>query len=403
MKIDRVNNTISFAALNDPMDLEEFKNQMHVWGKSQDQLILDWDGSLKAHAFPNVVVPLTVYKDFYAHAGVKFLWNTNTKKYFLHSRTFSAKRIANITTATSDFLGKVFTFSTNEEITVYIDTILKQIRQKQVCEDGTLRGLMWCLSEVLDNILVHSSEDPSSVRGYVMTEYLEKSHKIILCIADMGMGIFNSLKDYDPAIRNSMDAIEHAIREGVTDGKGAGNGLYGLYRIIENNSGSFTITSADAQLRFRDGKLSHHTVFSVSSATPGTIVDFQLNLDRKTALDTIWKDYELDQEDIYMDIYDDDFNCIYSVKEKTRGLSTRQTGAMTRNELINIVHAGAETVYISFADIQMVSSSFIDEFIGKLYEMLGEQAFTERIRLTNMDPIVRTLCNKAITDRRNRT
>ena len=47
----------------------------------------------------------------------------------------------------------------------------------------------------------------------------------------------------------------------------------------------------------------------------------------------------------------------------------------------------------------MVSSSFADEFVGKLVAAFGFIAFTQRFRLANMNPTVEAVVNRSVSQR----
>jgi len=73
-----------------------------------------------------------------------------------------------------------------------------------------------------------------------------------------------------------------AIQEGVSDGKGQGNGLYGLFQIVNDNNGRLTISSGRSSIMLKNGdlqKFSNNVI--VYDTHFGTIVDFQLDLSKK--------------------------------------------------------------------------------------------------------------------------
>lgn len=65
---------------------------------------------------------------------------------------------------------------------------------------------------------------------------------------DYGIGIFQTLRGTSHDPKTPLDALSLSIQEGVGDGKGQGNGLFGLYGIVENNKGQLTITSGNASI-----------------------------------------------------------------------------------------------------------------------------------------------------------
>lgn len=90
-----------------------------------------------------------------------------------------------------------------------------------------LRALEWSLNEITDNVLNHSE---SEIGGIVqLSHYRARRRAIEFVVCDMGLGIPATLKSGHPQIRSDTEALDMAIREGVTrsDYEGQGNGLFG--------------------------------------------------------------------------------------------------------------------------------------------------------------------------------
>jgi len=63
---------------------------------------------------------------------------------------------------------------------------------------------------------------------------------------------------------------------------------------------------------------------------------------------------------------------------------------------VNYLSEGAPSLLLDFDGVDMVSSSFADETIGKLAEKFGPVGFFQRFRLVNMSPTVQGLLDRAI-------
>ncbi len=90
----------------------------------------------------------------------------------------------------------------------------------------------WSINEITDNVLVHTQ---SNIGGLVQASTLQKTQKRVeFVVADAGAGIPQTLKNSHPEINSDADALDQAIREGVTRDKslGQGNGLYGSYTMM---------------------------------------------------------------------------------------------------------------------------------------------------------------------------
>lgn len=110
----------------------------------------------------------------------------------------------------------------------------------------------WAINEITDNVLMHSQ---SPIGGLVQVSTFEKNRKQVqFVVADAGIGIPSSLRQTRSEIVSDTDALDQAIREGVTRDKtiGQGNGLFGSYEICSRCNGYFSIDSGHARLEFKE-------------------------------------------------------------------------------------------------------------------------------------------------------
>ena len=71
-----------------------------------------------------------------------------------------------------------------------------------------------------------------------------------------------------------------------------------------------------------------------------------------------------------------------------------------KKKLLNIARLdGINKVTIDFSGIPLVSSSYADEVFGKMFVELGPLEFSQRFGFRNIDPLVRQLIDKAVTQR----
>ncbi|WP_153134700.1 STAS-like domain-containing protein [Paraburkholderia agricolaris] len=260
----------------------------------------------------------------------------------------------------------------------------------------------WAVNELTDNVLVHSE---SNVGGLVqVSTFVKFSKRVQFVVADAGIGIPNSLRSGYPEINSDTDALDRAIREGVTRdlSVGQGNGMFGSYQICSKSGGDFLIDSGYARLKYT--KNSGLSIANQAVPYSGTLVvatiDFSdpslladaLNFKgiKHTPLDFIETKYE---KNVAGDIY-------FKLIEECSSFGSRVSGRPARNKLVNLLKMSGEgVVEIDFEGVPLLSSSFADEVFGKLFLSIGPIKFMQRIKLKNMMGTVEGLVNKAIAQR----
>lgn len=266
-------------------------------------------------------------------------------------------------------------------------------------ERGDLAALEWSLSEITDNVLWHSE---SEFGGLIQLTHYEKSNKLEYVIADAGAGIPNTLRS-STIYKTDAELLEYAIQEGVTKlgGEGQGNGLFGSFQICNHSNGNFGIQSGWGKLYYSKAE-----IHSKLETTPfvGTIINASLDLSVPHLIEAALKfrgqiylpnDYiELHYEDEYLERIN------INLKDECLSFGSRLAGTPVRNRLFNIIkNRENKKVYINFAGIPIISSSFADEVFGKLFIALGPISFVQAISFGNISPLLIKLVNKAIVQR----
>lgn len=249
----------------------------------------------------------------------------------------------------------------------------------------------------LSNVINHSL----AKTGYILGQIHKNRKHIAFCIFDGGQGIYNSLRNSEHRPRNPLDAITLAIREGVTRDKsiGQGNGMWGLHRIIEDNSGSLTITTGSASyfMQNRIPKTYNH-IPCFSNENQCTTIDFQIEYNKEISIKKALGGYEV--INLRVDNLENDLGeLVYKVAEKANGTGTRDSGSRLRYEILNLYKESGKVIVIDFATVAVVSSSFADEMIGKLYVELGILNFNQIIRLKNMNETIQSIVQRSVAQR----
>ena len=104
----------------------------------------------------------------------------------------------------------------------------------------------------------------------------------------------------------------------------------------------------------------------LNKKTPGTVVDFQLDLNQKVNIQDAFSSIGgFDGFDIRIDnMLTDNESILYDVYANCEGTATREAGALLRNDVLNILKRTKQPVQLDFSNVKTVSSSFIDEFIS---------------------------------------
>ena len=357
--------------------------------------IIQWEGEL---VYPDACVPIAgIIAFFKENHSITFTYCLPKNCYldhcgFIEPYTKTAQEIA----SEQNPFDKLFRYSNSAQVAALTQAIIDGLSHQTECSPGVLTGLTWCINEVMDNVLVHSNAG----HGFVMAQYHQAKKTIAICVFDSGIGIYQSLKKSKHRPKTHMDAITLAIQEGVGDGKGQGNGLFGLYQVVAENKGALSITSGRASIIWKSQQemRKYDDLPSISNEFLCTSVDFRLNLcndiNIQNAFSTIGG---FDGFDIRIDnMLQDDNSYVYDVFSNSMGTATRESGAFLRNDVINTITRINQRIVLDFNGVKTVSSSFADEFIAKLVLHFGFIQFNQLVKLINVNEDVKFLIERSL-------
>lgn len=284
-----------------------------------------------------------------------------------------------------------------EAVTRLVDTILETTID---LERGDLAAIEWALNEITDNVLTHAE---SSIGGIVQLSRLGRKKLLEIAVVDHGLSIPKTLRSGLKKRLEDQDALFSAVQEGVTRDAslGQGNGLFGTYELARFSGGFLNLYSGYASLRL------DHSVVSKQPETipfPGTLLVTGLRYSDPTTLakalrfqgrqhkpsDSLEIRYELDDENII-------FLRILSEVESFR---SRPAAEPLRTRIENLRRMVPQSrIVLDFKDISLISSSFADELIGKLFVRLGPTDFMGAIVIQGASPVNRDLIDRAILQR----
>lgn len=401
-------NTITFPKKLAAGIIPDFAGALSEWQKRNKYTTLTLDFSEVVSPYPNGMIPIiatvanlreknTPLKILLPrNADARKLFRQNNWAYYLdnkfekseskhdrHLVTRSFKDYHDVGWITKDFMDAL-------------------IRSMNLSRD-VFTAMEWSINEICDNVINHSE---SKIGGFVQLVAFTKQQHISFSVADAGRGILKSLKEGIPTLRTDAQAIGEAIKAGVTRNKqaGQGNGLAGTLRIATLTNGSLEIVSGLGRFyATKDGTIvndSQKHQYFVGTGVSGLIKlspTFSIN----EALQ--FEGYPPYVSVNYMDLnYETEGgDCLQLImKNETTGIGTRGAGRQLRTKVLNLLQAKPNYVlHIDWSGIPVISSSFADEFLGKLFLELKPTTYNALIRHNNMELLVMQLIDKAIMQR----
>ncbi|HVS69286.1 MAG TPA: STAS-like domain-containing protein [Mycobacteriales bacterium] len=365
--------------------------------RSSGALTLDLSATGKV--FPNGAVPLATALQYFKREGPQVRTGEISEQ-VRRTHLLDPLNATPEALATGPLTNVVWRYRDEREAIDLCNRFVDVLEENVECEQGVIEALNWCLFEVLDNVFQHSHASC----GYAMMQVHRKNRWCAVAVSDDGIGIHRSFVDNNVhSAKDAYEAIMLAIQERVTSkAKNMGNGLYGLMRVVGLNMGELEIRSGRGFLAYRAGKLSG----SVSNSWPlldaadhqGTTVDWQLDLARRVSLAealnvTGMADLRIE------DLEDSTGQHVVRVADFEEGLGTRRSAEQVRTKLSNLLNEGVPVLALDFDGVNVVSSSFADEVLGKLALEMGVVNFFARFRLVHMSETVHALVNRAIEQR----
>lgn len=351
-----------------------------------DEIHIDATG-ISASLTPHVEVPIAATIDAHKQQGVSVTLEPSRVIPKFQSALFPVRQFA---------VSKVCEFD-HETAAPLVQSIIDSLTGQATFAAGNIDALTWCLWEIMDNVANHSE----ARCGFVEVQLHLKSKRIAICIADAGRGIRNSLSERRKT-SSDQEAISRAMDRKYTRNPGTfqGNGLWGLTEFVKAGRGSLTISSGTGYVAIgRDATgrpIDNQGTGSVWAThdSPGTIVDFQLSYARTIDYQSVVGHAPV--VDFSDKILNSSHKYVLRVSSEARGYATRKSGNDMYNRTINYLNAIGGSIELDFGSITGISSSFADEFIGKLVKNMSFIQFNERVRITNTVPNVARMIDRAV-------
>ena len=402
MPVTRRNNTIFASGVLVSGDMRrlcaKLKEAIHEKGYSDVTL----DFSACRTAYQSVMLPVTAQIAHYRNTDVDFSLVAPASdqldrlfQYFNWAHYIQPERYALNSEVGKHLPAIQFNSQDITHEAGILERVMTLLLSHMPVERSTLSAVEWSLGEILDNVITHSQ---SNVGGFVQATAYQASNEIEFIVADAGIGIPQSMQIDDHGV-----ALQKAISEGVTRDQtiGAGNGLYGSYRVASFSNGSFSIDSGRGLLYVSP---SSDGVQIQNPWVPytGTSVKCRIGLGDRTLLNRALRFKNTPHEpahDFVERRFEKGDDIVVSVKkEAERFFGFRSGGAQFRQIVENLLQ-NRDRIVLDFERVAVFSSSFADEVFGRLFVDMGPRNFMKRIDFRNVDPTIEGLIDRAIVQR----
>lgn len=110
------------------------------------------------------------------------------------------------------------------------------------------------------------------------------------------------------------------------------------------------------------------------------------------------KQYEM--INLHFENLEDDYGRImYNISERSEGTGTRESAIRVKNEVLNILSEEQRPITLDFTDVAVISSSFADELIAKLFLNLGLFQFNNLIKIRGLDSSQQSILQRSVLQR----
>lgn len=414
--VQKTKEGIDFIGRYRPDSVTDVCHALNALSKEQvDPIVLNFGGCTAA--FPNSMLPLITQCARLRSMGcriVAFPSNAPDVKQRFLDTNWAHHLSPELYKVSDDYAVPhlaVKQYQSSAEHHAILLTMLDLVMRTVHTPRSALASLEWSLSEIMDNVLNHANTDCG---GYVQLAIFPNDKKLAFTVADAGRGILESLKEAIPTLNSDRVAIEEAVRAGVTRNKdfGQGNGMSGSLALAMQTGGWFRVRSGQAEIVWMPPNPDPRYHNSGEGGKYyGTTVDVQLPYEADIDVGAIinaashfpsFAPVSYTPTDIIelRHTIEDGKAIILRMREETAGFGSRHTGQQMRTKAQNLLRAEAHLpLIVDWDGIQMIASSYADEFIGKLFVELGPLGFMARVHLVNLAPVVQTLINKAIVQR----
>ena len=96
---------------------------------------------------------------------------------------------------------------------------------------------------------------------------------------------------------------------------------------------------------------------------------------------------------------DIDGNIYINIRKESNGTGTRQAASQIKNKIFNILKEEPKTIILDFTGISVISSSYADELLAKLFSSLGLFQFNRVIKMIGLTDEQQLILQKSVIQR----
>ena len=246
-----------------------------------------------------------------------------------------------------------------------LDTLLSSM---QDISRPDLSALEWSLSEITDNVLTHSR---SSSGGIVQLTNFRQKGMLEFVVGDSGVGIPTTLREGHRDIGSDSDALDRAIREGVTRDTtlGQGNGLHGAFQIARVSGGYFHAHSGYARLAYESESLH---IRSEQIPCSGTLIVSCIDRSKPNVLSEALRFGGVSHKPVdYIETrYESspEGEIVFLMREEASSFGSRSSGQPVRTKLANLIRiSGRNRVIVDFSGFPCSQVALLMRYLASYF------------------------------------
>jgi anti-sigma regulatory factor (Ser/Thr protein kinase) len=272
------------------------------------------------------------------------------------------------------------------------------LQSLKITDRKQVQAVEWSVNEIADNVLNHAN---SPVGGAMQVTVRPDKNLVEFVVADAGSSIPKTLRESYRKLTSDVEALDLAIREGVTRNTktNMGNGLFGTFRLAQLSKGRFGLYSGYASLVYNESQELHSQAEKIPFS--GSVVECSINIANPELLSEAltFKGQPHSPGYSVVNRMDEDEIKELMLVDEAASFGSRPAARPVKQKIENVIATTSTIVVVNLDGVALVTSSFADEVFGKLFVEMGPMTFMKRVRVKGGSKIVTQLIDRAIMQR----